>query len=55
MGLDIIAEGVDRFTKFLGELTSVIGHADQAAPLRHYFLGLVAAFWGLWPRQAARA
>ena len=43
MGLDIIAEGVDRFTKYLNALTSVIGHADRAAPLRHYCLGLAAA------------
>jgi SRSO17 transposase len=43
MGLDKITEGVDRFTKYVDALTNVIGHADRAAPLRHYCLGLVAA------------
>ena len=43
MGLDIVAEGVDRFTRYLGELTSVIGHADRVDPLRHYCLGLLSA------------
>jgi SRSO17 transposase len=43
MGLDTIAEGVDRFEGYLKELTSVIGHGDRAAPLRGYCLGLLAA------------
>jgi SRSO17 transposase len=41
MGLE--TEGVDRFTKYLNGLTSVIGHGDRATPLRDYCLGLVAA------------
>src|SRR6516164_9696641 len=32
-----------RFAKYVDELTSVIGHADRAAPLRDYCVGLVAA------------
>ena len=43
MGLDTIADGTDRFEAYLEELTSVIGHADRAGPLRHYCLGLLAA------------
>ncbi len=41
MGLE--TEGVDRFTKYLDELTSVIGHADRSSPLHDYCLGLLAA------------
>ena len=44
MGLDIrIPEGADRFTKYLEQLTSVIGHADRRTPLHDYCLGLLAA------------
>ena len=42
MGLDTIADGTDRFEAYLEELTSVIGHADRADPLRHYCLGLLS-------------
>src|SRR6201997_135116 len=42
MGLDTIADGIDRFEAYLEALTSVIGHADRAGPLRHYCLGLLA-------------
>src|ERR1700757_5396421 len=42
MGLDTIADGIDRFEVYLEALTSVIGHADRAGPLRHYCLGLLA-------------
>jgi SRSO17 transposase len=41
MGLE--TEGVDRFAKYLRELTSVIGHADRRGPLHDYCLGLLAA------------
>jgi SRSO17 transposase len=41
MGLE--TEGVDRFAKYLNELTSVIGHADRRNPLHDYCLGLLAA------------
>jgi SRSO17 transposase len=43
MGLETIADGASRFAVFVEELTSVIGHADRAAPLRDYCVGLVAA------------
>jgi SRSO17 transposase len=42
MGLDTRADGIDRFEAYLEALTSVIGHADRAGPLRHYCLGLLA-------------
>ena len=32
-----------RFARYIEQLTSVIGHADRAAPLRDYCVGLVAA------------
>jgi SRSO17 transposase len=43
MGLETIADGADRFAAYVEELTSVIGHADRAAPLRDYCAGLLAA------------
>jgi SRSO17 transposase len=43
MGLATIADGASRFAAFIDELTSVIGHADRAAPLRDYCAGLLAA------------
>src|SRR6516164_8781561 len=42
MGLDTIAEGVDRFEAYLTGLRSVIGHAGRTAPLHDYCLGLLA-------------
>jgi SRSO17 transposase len=42
MGLDTIAEGVDRFEVYLAGLKSVIGHANRTAPLHDYCLGLLA-------------
>ena len=42
MGLDIIAEGTDRFEAYLTGLTSVIGHEGRTAPLHDYCLGLLA-------------
>jgi SRSO17 transposase len=32
-----------RFARYVEGLTSVIGHADRAAPLRDYCVGLLAA------------
>jgi len=43
MDLARIADGADRFAAYVEELTSVIGHADRAAPLRDYCAGLLAA------------
>src|SRR5438552_189501 len=43
MGLETITGGADRFAAFVKELTGVIGHADRAAPLHDYCLGLLAA------------
>jgi len=43
MDLETIADGGSRFTAFVGELTSVIGHADRAGPLRDYCAGLLTA------------
>ena len=42
MGLDTIAEGVDRYEAYLTGLTSVIGHEGRRAPLHDYCLGLLA-------------
>jgi len=39
MDLDTIMDGADRFATYVEELTSVIGHADRAAPLRDYCAG----------------
>jgi SRSO17 transposase len=39
----MIAEGADRFTKYLEKLTTVLRHADRAAPLRDYCTGLLVA------------
>jgi SRSO17 transposase len=43
MDLDTIMDGADRFATYVEELTSVIGHADRAAPLRDYCAGLLTA------------
>ena len=48
MGLDTIAEGVDRFEAYLTGLTSVIGH--RVGRLR-----CTITVWGFWRRMAARA
>jgi SRSO17 transposase len=36
-------DSASRFTRYVEALTRVIGHADRAAPLRDYCVGLVAA------------
>src|SRR6266480_2809531 len=41
MNLEGTADGASRFAAYVGELTSVIGHADRARPLRDYCAGLV--------------
>src|SRR6202011_2366838 len=43
MGLETIADGASRFVAFVEELTSVIGHADRARPLRDYCAGLLVS------------
>src|SRR5207237_7004660 len=41
MGLATRADGADRFAAYVEGLTSVIGHADRARPLRDYCAGLL--------------
>jgi hypothetical protein len=41
MDLATIADGADRFVVYVEELTSVIGHADRAGPLRDYCAALL--------------
>jgi len=43
MNRQVAEESESRFAKYVEGLTSVIGHADRAAPLRDYCVGLVAA------------
>ena len=43
MDLATITDGADRFVAYVEELTSVIGHADRALPLRDYCAGLLTA------------
>ena len=43
MGLEPVDDGASRFAAFVEQLTSVIGHADRAGPMRDYCLGLLAA------------
>ena len=43
MGRDALEESEARFGTYGGGLTSVIGHADRAAPLQDYCTGLLAA------------
>ena len=43
MNLTAITDGADRFVAYVEELTSVIGHADRALPLRDYCAGLLTA------------
>ena len=42
MGLGSKLERADRLEAYIGEVTSVIGHADRAGPLRDYCAGLLA-------------
>src|SRR5215469_6538320 len=42
MGLGSKLERADHFEAYIGEVTSVIGHADRADPLRDYCAGLLA-------------
>jgi SRSO17 transposase len=41
MNLSGMDEGEKRFAQYVGELASVIGHADRATPLRDYCVGLL--------------
>jgi SRSO17 transposase len=41
MNLEGTEDSASRFATYVGELTSVIGHADRARPLRDYCAGLV--------------
>jgi hypothetical protein len=41
MGLPRLNDDVARFSTYMEGLTSVIGHADRAKPLRDYCLGLM--------------
>ena len=41
MDLQGDGEQVERFTAYLGELASVIGHVDRIGPLRDYCTGLL--------------
>jgi len=43
MNLEATADSASRFVAFVGELTSVIGHADRARPLRDYCAGLLVS------------
>jgi SRSO17 transposase len=43
MGRQALEESEARFAKYVGGLTSVIGHADRAGPLKDYCSGLLAA------------
>ena len=42
MGLGSKLERADHLEVYIGEVTSVIGHADRAGPLRDYCAGLLA-------------
>jgi SRSO17 transposase len=41
MGLAAAGDSESRFAAYVGELASVIGHADREGPLRDYCVGLV--------------
>ena len=41
MGLRRLKDSESRFSAYVEGLTSVIGHADRAKPLRDYCLGLM--------------
>ena len=43
MARQVFEDSEARFAKYVEGLTSVIGHADRAAPLRDYCVGLLAA------------
>ena len=43
MDVAATADGADRFVAYVEALTSVIGHADRALPLRDYCAGLLTA------------
>jgi SRSO17 transposase len=43
MGRQVSEDSGSRFARYVEGLTSVIGHADRAAPLRDYCVGLLAA------------
>src|ERR1700731_1319703 len=43
MGRQVLEDSESRFATYVDGLTSVIGHADRAAPLRDYCVGLLAA------------
>ncbi len=43
MGRQVLEASESRFVRYVESLTSVIGHADRAAPLRDYCTGLLAA------------
>ena len=43
MGRQVSEHSESRFARYVEGLTSVIGHADRAAPLRDYCVGLLAA------------
>ena len=43
MGRQVSEDGGSRFASYVEGLTSVIGHADRAVPLRDYCVGLLAA------------
>src|SRR4030088_2912527 len=42
MGSQVSEDSGSRFATYVGGLTSVIGHADRAVPLRDYCVGLLA-------------
>jgi SRSO17 transposase len=48
-------DGEARFSAYVEGLTSVIGHADRAKPLRDYCLGLMMPCQGGFCQQYARA
>ena len=70
MGLATRADGADRFAAYVEGLTSVIGHADRAVPLRDYcaaiwsspvdaidtkaVLGVITPHWQRVPETASR-
>ena len=43
MNLKGTKDSASRFAAYVGELTSVIGHADRARPLNDYCAGLVVS------------
>jgi SRSO17 transposase len=43
MGRQVSEDSESRFARYVEGLTSVIGHADRALPLRDYCVGLLAA------------